>query len=123
MSLVNDTINEFYHIEMTKEDFNRLSAFITSNYGIKMPENKIVMLKSRLQKRLKQLNIKSFSAYIDYAFKKGNEHEIINMIDLVSTNKTDFFREPAHFTFLSEEILPNIVSKSKSTSFVICGNH
>ena len=109
MALKEDLIQEFSKIEMTWEDFNRLSIYITSNYGIKLPEVKKVMLQSRLQKRLRTLGMQSFKEYCDFVFTKGNEHEIINMIDLVSTNKTDFYREPEHYNILNELVLPNIV--------------
>jgi len=104
---------ELYNIKMTDEEFKKFSSFITTNFGIKLPEIKKVMLQSRLQKRLQKLNITSFKKYFDYLFSKGNEQEIINMIDVVSTNKTDFFREPQHFTFLNDEILPELVRKKK----------
>ncbi|MFC2138386.1 CheR family methyltransferase [Bacteroidota bacterium] len=102
---------EFYKIEMTDSEFIKFSSFITKNFGIKLPEAKKVMLQSRLQKRLRQLKITSFEKYFEYLFSKGNEQEIINMIDVVSTNKTDFFRESQHFTFLNDEILPEIIHK------------
>lgn len=106
----NDVLNtDFYKIEMSDEEFLKLSCFITENYGIKMPEAKKIMLQSRLQKRLRKLNIKSFSEYCNFLFSGNNKQEIIHMMDVVSTNKTDFFRESQHFSFLSEEILPSIL--------------
>lgn len=70
------------------------------------------MLQSRLQKRLRHLKIKSFTEYIDHVFgENGADTEIINMIDVVSTNKTDFFREPLHFEYLAENILPELYAK------------
>jgi len=108
-----DLANELNRVEMTREDFLKLSNFITANYGIKLPEVKRVMLQSRLQKRLRILNMNSFDEYCEYVFKKGNEDEIIHMIDLVSTNKTDFFREPGHFEFLKNSALPDIIQRKK----------
>lgn len=49
----------------------------------------------------------SFSEYIEYLFsKEGQEQEVVHMMDVVSTNKTDFFREPLHFDFMTNELLP-----------------
>ena len=87
-------------------EFNKLSSFINTNYGIKLPPAKKVMLEGRLQKRLKATRLHSFSDYLDYVFSEEGKSEIIHMIDQVSTNKTDFFREPAHFDFLNNHILP-----------------
>ncbi|MDH5603016.1 MAG: protein-glutamate O-methyltransferase [Cyclobacteriaceae bacterium] len=106
-------VEHFTKVHLADKDFNRLSEFIYSNYGIKMPIQKKVMLEGRLQKRLRALGIKSFSEYCDYVFsKEGQDHEVIHMIDVVSTNKTDFFREPAHFDFMMEHVLPRFKDQS-----------
>lgn len=98
---------------MTPSDFYKLSNFITQNYGIKMPIAKKIMLQSRLQKRLRALNITSYKEYIEFLFsKKGIQEEMHHMIDMVSTNKTDFFREPSHFDFLSNYILPEFLKRN-----------
>jgi chemotaxis protein methyltransferase CheR len=80
-----------------------------------MPPVKRIMLQSRLQKRLKELKMTSFKEYCNYIFsKEGLNNEIIHMLDVVSTNKTDFFREPVHFDFLTSNILPELVNTSKT---------
>jgi chemotaxis protein methyltransferase CheR len=92
---------------MSVTDFNRLSSFIYTHYGIKLPQSKKLMLEGRLQRRLKMLNMPSYKHYCDYVFSnEGQKLELIPMIDLVTTNKTDFFREAIHFDFLFEHVLP-----------------
>lgn len=100
---------------MTVKDFSRLSDYIYNNYGIKMPLAKKIMLQSRLQKRLRALNMSSFEEYVDYVFGKNGHEEIVLMMDQVSTNKTDFFREPHHFDFVVETVLPEFVDRSPLT--------
>jgi chemotaxis protein methyltransferase CheR len=79
-----------------------------------MPNEKRTMLEGRLMKRLRAHKIKSFEQYCDYVFSpEGMEKEIIHMINVVSTNKTDFFREPAHFEFLYDTALPEFHQKNK----------
>jgi len=91
-------------------EFQRFSSFIYDNVGIKMPPAKKTMLEARLQKRLKALGIRSFEEYGDFVFsKEGSAVELVHMIDVVTTNKTDFFREPAHFDFLAKTALPDIL--------------
>lgn len=88
---------------LSAAEFDLLSGFIYENYGIKMPQAKKTLLQCRLQKRLRILNMESFDQYIDYVFSpEGQEKELQHMTDVVTTNKTDFFREPAHFEFLKE---------------------
>lgn len=94
---------------MTDEDFSRLSSFVYGVLGIKMPYPKKVMLQCRLQKRVTDLKMTSFKEYLEFVFsKEGKDGELIKMIDLVTTNKTDFFRESSHFDYLSETVLPEI---------------
>lgn len=112
-STANHNWESFFKAKMNDEEFNKLSDFITTNYGIKMPPAKRVMLQSRLHKRLRELNITSYKDYSEYIFSKKGSEEIINMIDVVSTNKTDFFREPRHFEFLTETILPEYVARNE----------
>lgn len=104
--------NQIYKCELTDKQFAKLSEFIYSNYGIKMPPVKKIMLQSRLHKRLKALGLPNFDEYLKYLFSDhAHNEEVVNMIDVVSTNKTDFFREPAHFDFLEESGLDAIVNK------------
>lgn len=90
-------------------EFKRFSEFIETQCGIRMPASKKTMLEARLQKRLRSLGMDSFRAYCDFLLSpEGIKNELIPMIDVVTTNKTDFFREPAHFDFLNKNILVKI---------------
>lgn len=101
--------------KLSNETFSRISRFIDIEYGIQLPPSKKVMVESRLQKRLRKLNIKSFSDYADYIFSpKGEKAEMVSMVDLITTNKTDFFREADHFDYLLNNILPEMPSLSRS---------
>jgi len=109
MTSIKIKISDYTDLKLTESQFQKLSTYIFCNYGIKMPKEKKVMLQSRLIKRLRALNISNFKDYIDYAFSNhGNSGELVQMIDVVSTNKTDFFREPVHFEFMNNSILPNL---------------
>jgi chemotaxis protein methyltransferase CheR len=97
---------------LSARDFGRLSRFIYDTCGIKMPEVKKTMLEARLQKRLRSLELRSFSDYCDYLFApEGQEKELVQMLDMVTTNKTDFFREPDHFAHLTQQVLPDWIKK------------
>lgn len=97
---------------MTDRTFKRLQRYVVKNLGIKMPDAKKIMLQSRLQKRLRAVGKKSYDEYCDYVFSNmGTQSELPNMIDAITTNKTDFFREPVHFDFLTEKALPELFNK------------
>ena len=119
MSNENVNISDIYKAVMTADDFKRLSTFIYKEYGIKMPEIKKTMLQSRLHKRLRELNMLSYKDYVEYLFsKEGQQSEVIHMIDMVSTNKTDFFREPVHFDYLHSDVLPELLMGEKPNRLI-----
>lgn len=92
---------------LSDSDFRRLSRFIQEVCGIKITDSKKTMLETRLLKRVKSLGLGSFADYCSYLFDAGEGRgEVVRMIDLVTTNKTDFFREPDHFAYLLQHALP-----------------
>jgi chemotaxis protein methyltransferase CheR len=100
-------------IRLTEKEFRRLGEFIHAKYGIKMPPAKKTMLQARLQKRLRTLGIFSFKEYIEYLFSpEGMREELVEMVNVVTTNKTDFYREPSHFTYLVNTALPELMSST-----------
>jgi chemotaxis protein methyltransferase CheR len=88
-------------------DYSRLRDLIYREAGIALGPSRQVMLEGRIRRRLKALAIDSFREYCSYLFSKGGlREELVHLIDVVTTNKTDFFREPRHFEFLSSKVLP-----------------
>jgi chemotaxis protein methyltransferase CheR len=107
-------------IRLSTADFERISGFIHGACGINLTPQKKVLVESRLQKRLVQLRLPSFSNYFDYVMTpSGMKEELVHMIDAVATNKTDFFREPVHFQFLEDHILPEWQAKQAIKSFKV----
>ena len=101
-------------LTMSEEEFCRFGGFIRTKCGIKLPPSKKTMLEARLQKRLRCLGLKSFHDYSNYVFsQRGIDDELVHMIDEVTTNKTDFFREPHCFDFLAQTALPELVINRK----------
>ncbi len=98
--------------EMSDKTFLRFSGFIQAELGIKMPLAKKPMLQARLRKRLRASGIHLFDEYYEYVFSpEGFRIELPHMIDVVTTNKTDFFREPKHFEFLAETFLATFLDQ------------
>jgi chemotaxis protein methyltransferase CheR len=96
-----------FKAELSEKDFQAFSRYIFTEYGIKMPPMKRIMLQGRLLKRIRELKMNSYSEYRDFFFsKEGQEQELLNFLNVVTTNKTDFFREPVHFEFLKNQVLP-----------------
>lgn len=93
--------------KMSDHDFMRLSTFVEELTGIRLPEVKKTMLQARLQKRLRALRLRNYSEYCEYLLgPDGAREEVEQFINVVTTNKTDFFREPHHFEFLAGTAVP-----------------
>lgn len=101
---------------LNKRNFARLASYIYDYSGIKMPESKITMLEGRLRRRVRATGLPSIDAYCDHVFQGDNlAAEGIHLINAVTTNKTDFFREPAHFDYLRDRALPDLAAKGTRT--------
>ena len=113
-------IRDVEHASLSARDFSRLSRFIYDTCGIKMPDVKKTMLEARLQKRLRGLGMRGFGDYCDYLFSPaGMDQELVQMLDMVTTNKTDFFREPDHFDYLTQKVLPDWCSRHPGARLAI----
>ncbi len=109
-----------HQMKMRDGDFERLSAFVYEQTGISLSAAKKTMLQARLQKRLRHLQMKSFGEYCSYLFNPtGMAAELEEMINVVTTNKTDFFREPHHFDFIRDTALPEIEKNGVRTSHAL----
>lgn len=92
---------------LSEEAFSLLATFIHEHCGIKITFEKKGMLEGRLRRRVRALGLETLNRYCQFLFQEGGiDHEIIPLIDVVTTNKTDFFREPHHFQYLLDTILP-----------------
>jgi chemotaxis protein methyltransferase CheR len=92
-------------------DFTRIANLISSEVGIKLPPAKRLMVEGRLRKRIRALNLTSFDDYCDYLFRRdGLGQERTYLINAVTTNKTDFFREPEHFALLEQTLVPELIA-------------
>ena len=93
-------------------EFRKLATFVESEVGIKMPKSKKLMMQTRLQSRLKALNLNNFSDYLEYLFssEQTKKEETINLIDAITTNLTHFYREPNHFDYLTSDVIPTLIN-------------
>ncbi len=109
-----DSDYDCFRAELSQADFRQFSDYIYEQFGIKMPEIKRVMLQGRLLKRIRQLKMKSYTEYKNYFFSpEGQKNELYNFLSVVTTNKTDFFRESVHFDFLSATALPDFEAQGR----------
>ena len=98
---------------LSARDFTRLCAFIYSEAGICLGPEKKTMLEGRLKRRLRELNIDSYKHYCEYLLgQDGLREETVPFLDVVTTNKTDFFREAGNFDYLTQRALPELTARA-----------
>lgn len=94
---------------LSRHDFDKLAGFVNGHTGIRLPPVKKAMVEGRLRRRVRDLGFADFKSYCAYVFEgNGLSQEGGFIIDAITTNKTDFFREPEHFRFLAKSALPRL---------------
>jgi len=97
-------------LHLSDRHFRTIAKLIEGQVGIKLPAAKRLMLEGRLHKRVRALNYSGLNEYVETLFEAGQlDSELTHLIDVVTTNKTDFFREPSHFDFVREVAVPGLV--------------
>jgi len=102
--------------QLHEKHFTHLAQLVEDHTGIKLPPGKRTMVEGRLRKRVRALGLAGLRDYGDAIFTYGKlDEEFPYLVDCVTTNKTDFFREPDHFDFLCEVIVPTLLSERRSS--------
>jgi chemotaxis protein methyltransferase CheR len=99
---------DYYSLKLSAQQFNKISRLVYQISGIDLHEGKEELVKARLLKRLRHLKISDFDRYLKYMANDKNGVEVGAMVDVLTTNKTNFFRESEHLAFLREEIIPGL---------------
>ena len=99
-----EATSQFLDATLSRKEFETLAGIVFQYTGITMDERKMPLVGGRLSRRLRILQLRSYSEYIDYLVgdESGEEREIF--IDLITTHVTHFFREPEHFVYLGRYI-------------------
>jgi chemotaxis protein methyltransferase CheR len=94
---------------LTRRDFEKISKILHSETGIVLPVNKVNLVYSRLAKRLRLLELKTFREYCHLISEPAGREERLAMIAALTTNVTRFFREPHHFEHLRDKMMPRLI--------------
>ncbi len=91
-------------LSMDDEVFNRYRKVIREKAGISLSEKKRALVRGRVSKRMRALNINDFGSYLDRVESDETQKELTELLDAISTNVTRFFRESEHFDFLEKVV-------------------
>jgi chemotaxis protein methyltransferase CheR len=97
------------HFNITDKEFGLLRELIYVHTGIALSDHKRALVCARLARRLRQHGLQNYTEYYELLCEHDpEERELMEMVNAITTNKTDFFRELHHFQFLSEHVFPHL---------------
>ncbi len=100
-------------VVLDEHELKRVSDFIGAEVGIQLPMAKRTLVESRLSKRLRILGFTDFKSYLDHTLESADGAlEKLQLIDVLTTNKTSFYREPDHFEYLVNHAVPAITNRN-----------
>ncbi len=104
---------------MDQRTYDAFRKIIYDKAGIALGTGKQALVHARLAKRLRKLSLSDYDAYLRYLLEDESGEEIVQLLDVISTNTTSFFRESIHFDML-REILADWLQKGKRRFRVWC---
>lgn len=99
-------------VAINETNYEFLRRLVYEHSRINLGPDKKELVARRIQKRLRALNLSNSEAYCELLKSPQGEEELTDLLDVISTNVTDFFREPQHFKFLSEHLLPAFLQQA-----------
>ncbi len=99
-----------WSIELSEKEFQAFSDLVHRKAGINLHSGKKQLVRARLAARIRSLKLGTFSQYYDYVINDHKGDELVLLLDSISTNLTQFFREPKHFDFMAEKFLPELAA-------------
>jgi chemotaxis protein methyltransferase CheR len=101
-------------LSMSEKDFDSIRALVYDRFGINLSDQKRNLVVGRLQKVLRRQGFSNYGQYLEHLENDTTGESLSELIDRISTNHTFFFREPEHFRFMSETLLPSLCLELES---------
>jgi chemotaxis protein methyltransferase CheR len=101
------------HPDLTDQEYQHIAEFVHKASGINLLDGKKELVRARLGKRIVQLQFRDFKSYFKYIMNDQSGDELVFLLDALATNLTSFWREPAHFEFMSNVMLPELEKRRK----------
>jgi chemotaxis protein methyltransferase CheR len=98
------------HFELTGEEYKQFCQLIYRVAGIRIADNKRVMVSNRVRRRLRATGIETFAGYYTFLTSPSGGDEMPFFLDEITTNETYFFRDPHHYEWLSDCFLPEVAA-------------
>lgn len=102
---------------LSHTQFGKIKSLLYDVCGIDLQPGKEGLVDARLAKRLRELKLGDYDQYLSHILEDPSRRELSWMVDALTTNKTDFFREKRHFDFLHQTVLPKLVQEKRPLRF------
>jgi chemotaxis protein methyltransferase CheR len=96
------------HAELTEEEYQKFCGLIYRVAGIRIVDNKRVMVSNRVRRRLRSTGIATFAEYYAFLTSAPGIAEMPQFLDAITTNETYFFRDMSNYDWLGDKLLPEI---------------
>lgn len=97
--------------EMSNEAFGKIAGIALEDAGLSIPLSKKALVQSRIARRLRKLSLNSIKDYISYLNDSNNQKERRELISILTTNVSSFYREQHHFEHLISAAFPRLKEK------------
>jgi chemotaxis protein methyltransferase CheR len=104
-------LDPVFTARLSAEAYRTLAALVHQHSHIHLGQDRQPMLANRLRKRLRALGLTCFDEYCALLRSPEGPKEVEHLVDMITTNHTKFFREPEHFTFLTNHALPELAPR------------
>lgn len=94
-----------------RSSLQTIRSYVHEEFGIYFPPGKLYSLEAKIRKRARSLGLPSMEEYAE--FLSQTQEEVPRFLDVVSTNKTHFFREPKHWQYMKDVLIPRWQKQSQ----------
>ena len=94
---------------LTESTFKRIADIARRRWGLSLGERKMQLVANRLSSHLRKAGGGEIEDYVQRLERNPSEEDMLVLFDILSTNVTSFFRDPAHFAFLERELYTPLV--------------
>ena len=101
--------------QQTPSEFEQFQKLIFQLSGIRVPENKVMLLSNRIRRRVKATGVADFRAYLKLLRASAGREELEGFLNAVTTNETSFFRTEKHFDWLRTEFIDEMRERVRSS--------
>ena len=103
-----------FNMDLSDAEYKEIAAFVHKTAGINLMDGKKELMRTRLSKRIRFLQLRNFKDYFKHVISDQTGEELIFLLDALATNLTSFFRESQHFQFMAQRFLPELEERLRN---------